>query len=145
MDRQARDSEKTMRHHSVIVMRQIASLIRTSRILAKLRGLPDETKINRAASMFERAPRFPLPVKLWYRPDAASRWIQSTTRDISRSGVLFQAHTSLKRNTTIEIMLTMPAKATGKAAANLLCQARVVRTSASWVAARIVKHCVLGG
>jgi len=140
-----------MAYGSVNFIRQITSLIRSTRSLAKLDRQPgrpgSEEARDSAPSRIERSRRFPVPQPLWYRPHGGLDWIQSRVQNVSRSGVLFQVQGHLKPNTLVELMLTLPVEVTGEKAVGVVCRAKVVRTVLSGLspllAVRMI-HCRLG-
>src|SRR5712671_1271461 len=75
-----------------------------------------------------RARRFNLHLPLRYRLLGEQRWLQGTTENISRSGLLFQAEEMLQPNAQLEINLVLPAEIAGLAATEVVCRGEVVRT-----------------
>ena len=73
-----------------------------------------------------RAQRFNLQMSMQYRV-SNGEWSESSTENISRSGVLFRAQEPVPANTQIELRVTMPWELTGAHAAEVLCRGRVVR------------------
>ena len=57
-----------------------------------------------------RAPRLDVGVHLRYRPIGESTWRDGKSQNVSCTGVLFQPEAALSRDTTIEMMLEMPAE-----------------------------------
>jgi len=81
---------------------------------------------------FTRAPRYTIRIPLRYRSSGEQRWRDGDTENISRSGVLFRTEDPMPPQTTIEILLALPAELAGNgAAATVLCRGRVVRTEAA--------------
>jgi PAS domain S-box-containing protein len=74
-----------------------------------------------------RARRFNLQLPLRYRLLGDQRWLQGTTENISRSGLLFQAEEILQPNAQLEINLVLPAEIAGLAATEVVCRGEVVR------------------
>jgi PAS domain S-box-containing protein len=74
-----------------------------------------------------RARRFNLHLPLRYRLVGEQRWLQGTTENISRSGLLFQAEEMLQPNAQLEINLVLPAEIAGLAATEVVCRGEVVR------------------
>lgn len=74
-----------------------------------------------------RAQRFELHVPVLYRRTGDETWIPGQTRDISRSGVLFDVDIALDTENTIELLLLMPERAPSAPAANIRCRGRIVR------------------
>jgi len=73
-----------------------------------------------------RAQRFNLQMAMRYRL-SNGEWSDSSTENISRSGVLFRAREPIPANTQIELRVRMPWELTGARAAEVLCRGRVVR------------------
>lgn len=78
-----------------------------------------------------RARRFNLHLPLRYRLVGDQRWLQGTTENISRSGLLFQAEEILQPNAQLEINLVLPAEIAGLAATEVVCRGEVVRSIGS--------------
>ena len=74
-----------------------------------------------------RARRFNLQLPLRYRLLGDQRWLQGTTENISRSGLLFQGEEILQPNAQLEINLVLPAEIAGLAATEVVCRGEVVR------------------
>ncbi len=74
-----------------------------------------------------RARRFNLHLPLRYRLLGDQRWLEGTTENISRSGLLFQAEEMLQPNAQLEISLVLPAEIAGLAATEVVCRGEVVR------------------
>ena len=74
-----------------------------------------------------RARRFNLHLPLRYRLLGDQRWLQGTTENISRSGLLFQGEEMLQPNAQLEINLVLPAEIAGLAATEVVCRGEVVR------------------
>jgi PAS domain S-box-containing protein len=75
-----------------------------------------------------RARRFNLHLPLRYRLLGEQRWLQGTTENISRSGLLFQGEEVLQPSAQLEISLVLPAEIAGLAATEVVCRGEVVRT-----------------
>ncbi len=78
-----------------------------------------------------RARRFNLHLPLRYRLVGEQRWLQGTTENISRSGLLFQAEEMLQPSAQLEINLVLPAEIAGLAATEVVCRGEVVRAVGS--------------
>jgi CheY-like chemotaxis protein len=76
----------------------------------------------------QRAPRFQLQLPLKYRRLDEERWHDGETRNISRSGLLFQAEDPLQPNVVLEINLVLPAEIAGLSPTEVVCRGEVVRT-----------------
>jgi PAS domain S-box-containing protein len=75
-----------------------------------------------------RAPRFQLHLPLKYRRLDEEKWHDGQTRNISRSGLLFQAEDLLPANVQLEINLVLPAEIAGLSATEVVCRGEIVRT-----------------
>jgi PAS domain S-box-containing protein len=75
-----------------------------------------------------RAPRFQLHLPLKYRRLDEEKWHDGETRNISRSGLLFQAEASLQPNVQLEINLVLPAEIAGLSPTEVVCRGQIVRT-----------------
>ncbi|SRR5579871_1897699 len=77
---------------------------------------------------FSRAQRFQLHLPLKYRRVDEDSWHDGVTRNISRSGMLFQAEDDLQPNVLVEINLVLPAEIAGLSPTEVICRGEVVRT-----------------
>jgi len=68
---------------------------------------------------------------LKYRRLDEEKWHDGETKNISRSGLLFQAEDLLQPNVILEINLVLPAEIAGLSATEVVCKGEVVRTIAS--------------
>jgi len=75
-----------------------------------------------------RAQRFQLQLPLRYRRLDESGWHAGTTKNISRSGMLFKAEEALQPSIQLEINLVLPAEIAGLSATEVVCRGEVVRT-----------------
>jgi PAS domain S-box-containing protein len=75
-----------------------------------------------------RAQRFQLHLPLKYRRLDEEKWHDGQTRNISRSGLLFQAEDFLQPNVILEINLVLPAEIAGLSPTEVICKGEVVRT-----------------
>ncbi len=75
-----------------------------------------------------RAQRFQLHLPLKYRRIDEKNWHDGETRNISRSGLLFQAEDLLQPNVVLEINLVLPAEIAGLSPTEVVCRGEVVRT-----------------
>jgi hypothetical protein len=65
---------------------------------------------------------------LKYRRLDEEKWHDGQTRNISRSGLLFQAEDLLPANVQLEINLVLPAEIAGLSATEVVCRGEIVRT-----------------
>jgi PAS domain S-box-containing protein len=75
-----------------------------------------------------RAQRFQLNLPLKYRRIDEEKWHEGQTKNISRSGLLFQAEDFLQPNVILEINLVLPAEIAGLSATEVICRGEIVRT-----------------
>jgi len=75
-----------------------------------------------------RAPRFQVQLPLKYRCLDEEKWHAGETRNISRSGLLFQAEDLLQPNVQLEITLVLPAEIAGLSPTEVICRGEIVRT-----------------
>jgi two-component system cell cycle sensor histidine kinase/response regulator CckA len=75
-----------------------------------------------------RAQRFQLHLPLKYRLVGEKVWHEGTTRNISRSGMLFEAQELLQPSAVLEINLVLPAEIAGLSPTEVVCRGEVVRT-----------------
>ena len=75
-----------------------------------------------------RAQRFQLHLPLKYRRLDEEKWHDGQTRNISRSGLLFQAEDLLQPNVILEINLVLPAEIAGLSPTEVVCRGEIVRT-----------------
>ncbi|MFZ0760444.1 MAG: ATP-binding protein [Candidatus Sulfotelmatobacter sp.] len=109
---------------------------------SKVREVLDSTPFPREVTMsvraahatdaqqlpLSRAPRFQLHLPLKYRRLNEATWHDGETRNISRSGLLFQAEDILQPNVILEINLVLPAEIAGLSPTEVVCRGEVVRT-----------------
>ncbi len=75
-----------------------------------------------------RAQRFQLHLPLKYRRLDEQTWHNGETKNISRSGLLFQAEDLLQPSVILEINLVLPAEIAGLSPTEVVCKGEVVRT-----------------
>jgi PAS domain S-box-containing protein len=93
-------------------------------------AMPVHTAHAKAAQQLplSRAQRFQLHLPLKYRRLDEENWHDGETRNISRSGLLFQAEDLLQPNVILEINLVLPAEIAGLSPTEVVCRGEVVRT-----------------
>jgi PAS domain S-box-containing protein len=111
---------------------------RVREVLDSTRSPQEDTMAVRTAHMtptqqfpFSRAQRFQLRLPLKYRQVDEENWHQGQTRNISRSGLLFQAEDLLQPNVVLEINLVLPSEIAGLSPTEVICKGEVVRTVGS--------------
>jgi len=87
-----------------------------------------KTKVREKLSSASRARRFNLQLPLKYRLLGESVWRNSTTENISRSGMLFRVEETIQTNARLEINLVLPAEIALLTPAEVICHCEVVRT-----------------
>jgi PAS domain S-box-containing protein len=91
-----------------------------------------------------RAPRFQLQLPLKYRRLDEEKWHDGETRNISRSGMLFEAEDLLQPKVQLEINLVLPAEIAGLSPTEVICRGEIVRTAAEQIphalAAKILQY-----
>ena len=75
-----------------------------------------------------RAQRFKLNIPLRYRADGEGDWHRGTTRNISRSGVLFQGEDWAEPRSPLEMTLVLPKETGVERAAEVVCRGTVMRS-----------------
>jgi hypothetical protein len=63
-----------------------------------------------------------------FRPHGHAKWLDGTTENISRSGVMFWTQQLLAETTPIEMYFPLPLEIFGRPAGRLMCRGTVVRT-----------------
>jgi PAS domain S-box-containing protein len=104
---------------STPVLREVDMPVQTARSSARQRS---------EESVLSRAPRFQLHLPLKYRLLDEEKWHDGETRNISRSGLLFQAEDLLQPNVQLEINLVLPAEIAGLSPTEVVCRGQIVRT-----------------
>jgi hypothetical protein len=79
----------------------------------------------------KRAQRFAMELPMRYRRKGTNAWYESTTVNVSASGVLFQAGLVLPPETAIDIALVLPVTIPGEAGAEIVCHGTVIRSVAA--------------
>ena len=87
-----------------------------------------------------RSTRFPIQTLLRYRQRGATHWNESTTVNISRSGVLFETAGKLRVGTLLEMQILFPARITGEVPSKVTCWGPIIRTEPSQAAAAILYY-----
>jgi hypothetical protein len=91
-----------------------------------------------------RAQRFELHIPVRYRTDSDEGWHSGTTRNISRSGMLFHGEDWAQPSARIELTLLLPRQMGVARAAEVICRGTVTRSErraidegGPWMAIRI--------
>jgi len=104
---------------STPVLREVDMPVQTARASTRQRS---------EQSALSRAPRFQLHLPLKYRLLDEEKWHDGETRNISRSGLLFQAEDLLQPNVQLEINMVLPAEIAGLSPTEVVCRGQIVRT-----------------
>ena len=104
---------------STPILREVDMPVQTARVSARQRS---------EESVLSRAPRFQLHLPLKYRLLDEEKWHDGETRNISRSGLLFQAEDLIQPNVQLEINLVLPAEIAGLSPTEVVCRGQIVRT-----------------
>jgi PilZ domain-containing protein len=83
---------------------------------------------KKAKTVQSRAVRFPIRTEIRFRPKGKMDWRTGETRNISRSGVLFNASDLLAVNTALDLTFPLPTEIGSEAGAIVLCRGHIVRT-----------------
>jgi hypothetical protein len=75
-----------------------------------------------------RARRYELQLPLRYRANADGDWHRGTTRNISRSGVLFHGEDWAEPRTPLEMTFQLPGEIGVERAAEVICRGTVIRS-----------------
>ena len=78
-----------------------------------------------------RAQRYEIGTMLQYRIGKEKQWREGVMKNISVSGVLLHAASSLAPETFIEVKFALPIRLNGESAAEVLCRGSVVRSGRS--------------
>lgn len=93
-----------------------------------------------APTLTARSRRFPIQTPFRYRRKGTIEWNETSTVNISRTGVLFEAPQKLPVDTLLEMQILFPAKITGGVPSNVICWGPVVRTEPPQAAAAILYY-----
>jgi hypothetical protein len=74
--------------------------------------------------------RFPIHIRLLFRPKGQHEWRTGWTENMSRSGVLFRTNTAAEAQAEIEMRLVVEFEASMQAPPEIVCQGRIVRSEA---------------
>ena len=74
-----------------------------------------------------RAPRFNIGLPFFFRRKGERVWLEGTTENISRTGVLFRTPRLVERQMAIEMRFSLPEELSGRPAALVVCRGYVVR------------------
>jgi hypothetical protein len=75
-----------------------------------------------------RAQRFELQIPVRYRTNSEQAWHSGTTRNISRSGMLFHGENWAQPSTRIELTLVLPQQIGVVRTAEVICRGTVTRS-----------------
>jgi hypothetical protein len=74
-----------------------------------------------------RAPRFPLNLPVWFRPQKQRTWQKTSTENISATGVLVRWPEPLPLDTAVEFRLALPARHPARRGGQIAGHGRVTR------------------
>jgi hypothetical protein len=104
-------------------------------------------KRQQRRKMIERDARFVVESALLYRPTGTLNWHKGAIRNVSPSGVLFQAPELVPTNCPIEMSFSLPAEVGSRRRIQIFCWGKVARTvmpaardASPSVAAKIVRY-----
>lgn len=80
----------------------------------------------------QRAQRFAVETSIRYREAGTANWQETTTVNISASGILFRAVQPLPPRATLDITLALPVAISGEAPAEIRCRGTVVRKASDF-------------
>jgi PAS domain S-box-containing protein len=118
----------TLRELSEQVREALDSTSRTEGVMTTHSTSADAARVVPEPAAASRAERFQLRLPLKYRRFDEEKWHDGETRNISRSGLLFQAEDLLQPNVMLEINLVLPAEIAGLSPTEVVCRGEVVRT-----------------
>ncbi len=93
-----------------------------------------------APALKERSRRFPIQTLFRYRRKGTTDWNETTTVNISRTGVLFEAREKLPIDAQLEMQIVFPVRIKRGVPLNIFCWGPVVRTELSKAAAAIHQY-----
>jgi hypothetical protein len=80
--------------------------------------------------MVPRAKRFPVAIRVLWRPRGVTEWFESESVNASRTGVLFRSQREIAVGTEVELLLPIGEENVASAgAADVLCAGRIVRAT----------------
>jgi CheY-like chemotaxis protein len=124
---------------------KVREILDTARLAAGTDvSLQSASAAGRGGDVSTRAPRFQLQLPLKYRRIDEEKWHDGETRNISRSGLLFEAEDLLQPKVQLEINLVLPAEIAGLSPTEVICRGEIVRTAIEQVppalAAKILQY-----
>ena len=75
-----------------------------------------------------RAQRFPIEARFRYHIGGEPVWMEGTTVNISRSGILFRAQKEIAPRTMLQMRIVFPSKLTGYGPVSIVCWGPVIRS-----------------
>jgi PilZ domain-containing protein len=99
---------------------------RTERV-ASHTAVQNRAHLNRQSGWRPRARRLAVQLDLQFRTAKSAEWTESQVRNVSRSGVLFDADAPIAAKTSVELIFEMPEEISGQPGSKVLCKGRVAR------------------
>lgn len=75
-----------------------------------------------------RAQRFPIETRFRYHIGGEPTWMEGTTINISRSGILFRAQKEIAPRTMLQMRIVFPSQLTGYGPVSIVCWGPVIRS-----------------
>ena len=101
---------------------------RTARIEDELPATSRQSHRQKKVTWTPRERRHAHVVPVCYRI-GGGEWLEGTSENLSRSGMLFRADSGVEQGTTIEVQIEMPREITGDAETKVTCKATVARVT----------------
>jgi hypothetical protein len=94
--------------------------------------VPNETRVSHRqpkVSWTPRERRHAHVVPVLYRENGRGDWLNGTSENLSRSGLLFRSFAAVEEGSKIQMELQMPTELTGETADKVVCKATVARVT----------------
>jgi hypothetical protein len=109
-------------------MRRTAPLTKLPNKASGKRSSHSKGETKKSWTPRERRLRHQVPVQ--FRERGSAEWMEGTSENISRSGLLLSSSTPLEIGSKMVLTLQMPAELTGDKSAQVICEATLVRVEA---------------
>lgn len=90
--------------------------------------MKDRSNYKVTRNNYQRAVSSPIRTGIHYRPEGKEDWQLGETKNLSPSGMLFNASELLAVNTALDLAFPLPTEIGSEAGPIILCRGRVVRT-----------------